>query len=131
MRARFLALTSLALLPLGCGSSKGGAGPAADAGAGGQDASVQDTSFPTDVGKWVDELARAALNQRGAVLAEIESSSGVGPGPVQPRASDFGMADDTIPPDNEPSVLAPEPSSLSLETPKPSIVRGLRSRNDA
>ncbi|MGO8994048.1 MAG: protein kinase domain-containing protein [Polyangiaceae bacterium] len=32
-------------------------------------------AFPTDVGKWVEELARESLTKRGALLAEIESSS--------------------------------------------------------
>jgi serine/threonine-protein kinase len=40
-----------------------------------------------EVGKWVEEAARRSLSQRGAELAEIESSSGVGmiPPPVSAR----------------------------------------------
>jgi serine/threonine protein kinase len=36
-------------------------------------------SQPAEVGAWVQEVAKESLAQRGALLAEIESDSGVGP----------------------------------------------------
>ncbi len=36
-------------------------------------------AFPTDVGAWCEEAARTSISQRGALLAEIESQSGVVP----------------------------------------------------
>jgi eukaryotic-like serine/threonine-protein kinase len=75
-------------------------------------------SLPTDVGAWVEELARETLTERATVLAEIESASGIAsvhpsevaaPGTrhVEPTA----VAADDLP------TVASQPSSLSLEAP--------------
>jgi serine/threonine-protein kinase len=44
-------------------------------------------AFPTDLGRWVEQAAREALTDRGAALAEIESSSVVASVRPRPRSS--------------------------------------------
>ena len=44
-------------------------------------------ALATDVGKWVEEAARATLSQRGAELAEIESASGISLIPQPPTSA--------------------------------------------
>ena len=87
-------------------------------------------ALPTDVGKWVQDLARDALTQRAATLAEIESASGM----VRASISD-------VPPPEAPAVrakaperstddaptIASQPSSLSIETPRRSLLPPWRS----
>jgi serine/threonine-protein kinase len=87
-------------------------------------------ALPTDVGKWVQDLARDALTQRAAILAEIESASGM----VRASISD-------VPPPEVPAVrakvpeqsvddaptIASQPSSLSIETPRRSLLPAWRS----
>ncbi len=87
-------------------------------------------ALPTDVGKWVQDLARDALTQRAATLAEIESASGL----VRASISD-------VPPPEAPQVrakvpegsaydaptIASQPSSLSIETPRRSLLPAWRS----
>jgi len=103
-------------------------------------------AFSTDVGTWCERAARESIARRGTLLAEIESSSGSGPGPgsfapeaPSPRASrpDLGLAgaapsvvdDDMIVADEAP-IVATQPSSLSVETPKarPSMAPGVLGR---
>jgi serine/threonine protein kinase len=91
-------------------------------------------AFPTDVGRWVDQVASEAIAQRGALLAEIESSSGVVQVPVPssrraPRSLRAAIArpqpkegEDDAP------TIASQPSSLSVETPRPSVARAWRTR---
>jgi eukaryotic-like serine/threonine-protein kinase len=87
-------------------------------------------ALPNDVGKWVQDLAREALAQRAATLAEIESASGM----VRASISD-------VPPPEAPAVraklpqgsadeaptIASQPSSLSIETPRRSLLPAWRS----
>jgi serine/threonine-protein kinase len=95
-------------------------------------------AFPTEVGKWVQELAEHDLAKRGALLAEIESSSGM-PSAVRPeskaRQRDLGA-------DGQRSAVRPEraregleeaptavtqPSSLSVENPRSTVLARRRS----
>ena len=81
-------------------------------------------ALPTDVGKWVQDLARDALMQRAATLAEIESASDM----VRASISDFPPPE--APParakvpesrhDDAPTI-ASQPSSLSIETSRRSL----------
>jgi serine/threonine-protein kinase len=91
-------------------------------------------AFPPQVGRWVDEVAREQLSVRGAILADIESNSGVGPvlheSVMQPAANE---ARGTIP--EAAGSSAPEmqtalsqASSLSVETSTPDIRSSRRSR---
>jgi len=77
-------------------------------------------ALPRDVGLWVEELARESLDRRAAVLAEIESSSGVSTVPPPPPAS---AARIPIASDADAPTIASQPSSLSVETSKPRITR--------
>jgi serine/threonine protein kinase len=69
-------------------------------------------AFPTDVGRWVQDVAGAALARRGEQLAEIESNSNVtqvpvsGPRPIVSRGAEVGAL-----------TVVQEPSSVSIETP--------------
>jgi serine/threonine protein kinase len=101
-------------------------------------------AFQTDVGTWCERTARESLAKRGILLAEVESSSGVGPLASSP---DLGKAassrtvpkrgpDAALPPaalpegdvdldgpdlnDNAPT-LASQSSILSVETSTPTI----------
>ncbi len=51
-------------------------------------------AFPTAVGAWCEQAARAPLAKRWALLAEIESRSGVAP--VRPRGSSRDVVGDSI-----------------------------------
>lgn len=79
-------------------------------------------AFPTEVGAWVEELARETLAQRRAILAEIESRSGMITSPQPAAPSDAGMpvaASDSRPvvADDELPTVASQPSSMSVEAP--------------
>jgi serine/threonine-protein kinase len=87
-------------------------------------------ALPTDVGKWVQDLARDALAQRAATLAEIESASGMArasisdvPPPAVPAAR-ANVPDHSV--DDAPTI-ASQPSSLSIETPRRSLLPAWRS----
>jgi serine/threonine-protein kinase len=64
-------------------------------------------AFPLQVGRWVEEAAREQLQRRGAMLAEIESNSGVVA--ALPESGTQAVAGEIL----------SQPSSLSVETPKP------------
>jgi serine/threonine protein kinase len=71
-------------------------------------------ALSADVGRWVEDLAHAALAERGAQLADLENASG-------------GSAPESTGGEAVTAILVPEPSSLSVET-KPSTLRGGRVR---
>jgi serine/threonine-protein kinase len=88
-------------------------------------------ALPTDVGKWVQNLASEALAQRAATLAEIESASGMArasvsdapppvPAPVRAKVPARSNEDDA-------PTIASQPSSLSIETPRTSLLPAWRS----
>jgi serine/threonine-protein kinase len=75
-------------------------------------------AFPTDVGRWVHDVAHEALDRRAAELAEIESAlraeSIPPPAPRMESASSEPSAGD-IPP------LATQPTSASVATTRPAL----------
>ncbi len=99
-------------------------------------------AFPTDVGRWCARAAHESLVKRGALLAEIESSSGrwpgllPAPGPESPMGEGSAAVgarcpdavDQPLPTaqrsdegaDAEAPTLASQSSSLSMEAPTPS-----------
>jgi eukaryotic-like serine/threonine-protein kinase len=83
-------------------------------------ARVAPPAFATAVGAWCAEVAAESLAARGKLVAEIESYSVTGPAPTVPeprsvaRAPDVGSLERT-----SEDVLPSEPSSVSLETPRP------------
>ena len=97
-------------------------------------------AFATDVGRWVEEVAGEGLAQRGAALADIESSSGMAtvPPPVsaaklatRPERAVVAGAAPVLPRDvgeDDAPTVASQPSSLSVETPRPSVASAWRSR---
>ncbi len=95
-------------------------------------------AFPTDVGRWVERTARESLVKRGTLLAEIESSSDIARVPLSAKGEGSGAgparrhdtADHASPaspkrdegPDEGAPTIASQASSLSVETPRPSIM---------
>ena len=85
---------------------------------------VVQPAFPTDVGRWVEDVASDALARRGAQLADIERISEAMTVPpaaddhaVEPRrraSSDDTLANAVV--DDALTILS-QPSSLSIETP--------------
>ena len=77
-------------------------------------------ALPTEVGRWVQDVAAETLARRSALLADIESSSGAATVPANsstapastPRAEPSPLPEDA-------ATVASQPSSLTLETPKP------------
>jgi hypothetical protein len=87
-------------------------------------------SFAPPVGRWVEEVAHEPLARRVAIVAEIESYSGVVPAMPMP-ASQAVVAAASTPRPAQPVATAADPpttvtqtSSLSLETPKPVVPPG-------
>jgi eukaryotic-like serine/threonine-protein kinase len=90
---------------------------------------VAPPAFPTNVGAWVEDTAREALTRRGAELALIESSSETIPVAVPASGSgvpasgrgreDYGSGEPAIAATGDAPTIASQPSSLSVETPKP------------
>jgi serine/threonine-protein kinase len=107
-------------------------------------------AFPTDVGKWCQQAARESIDKRGELLAEIESHSGMGVGPLPAggpaltkeergeaaRALIRGADGHPPPPSAKPDegqdadapTIASQSSSLSMETPTPNSIPRRRSR---
>jgi serine/threonine protein kinase len=83
-------------------------------------------AFPTEVGKWVEEVASVALARRGMELAEIESRSDIlaAPSPADDRAAPLsgrgrGAASGRGPAAGEDvATVSSQPSSLSVVTPR-------------
>ena len=87
-------------------------------------------AFPTDVSKWVEEVAHDALARRGSELAEIESFSDRMTVPSDPtalaapisarsRAPSWGGEQVTVAPGIADALtVVSQPSSVSLETPR-------------
>jgi eukaryotic-like serine/threonine-protein kinase len=74
-------------------------------------------AFATLVGAWCAEVADSSLLARGRLVAQIESDSADSPAPVAARLS-LGSDEERVSASAN-RVLASEPSSVSLETPKP------------
>ena len=94
-------------------------------------------AYPTDVGAWVEEVAREALALRGVALAEIESRSGIGsipPAVSAPRLAahaeraQTGRTQARVTDGDETTTVASQPSSLSVETPRSGLAGAWRSR---
>ena len=91
-------------------------------------------AFPTQVGRWVEEVASERLAQRGAVLAGIESRSDLLA--ATPFSGAPGQGEGTLPPEpvggetlvDDPRGLGTEPSSVSVETSRPSLANVARGR---
>jgi len=68
-------------------------------------------AFPTDVGEWCSDIARDALAKRGAILADIESTSDGGEARApMPSFADLGSASRRVP------LPAPPASWRQLDT---------------
>jgi eukaryotic-like serine/threonine-protein kinase len=74
-------------------------------------------AMTTDVGRWVEDSAHDALAKRGALLAEIESGS----------HSAKGMETDARG-ETSTMLLGSQPSSISVETPRPQAAHRAGSR---
>jgi serine/threonine-protein kinase len=98
-------------------------------------------AFPSQVGPWVEEVARENLEQRGAILADIESRSGatnvllaaLSDGAAEAarvRAQEAVTAPRGAPsaPELEPPTTASQASSLSVEAPRQSTLDVARGR---
>ncbi len=100
-------------------------------------------AFSTVVGRWCGEAAKASLDKRGQLLADIESTSGVAPVPAPPSVAPVSQsgvrssgrlpparsipgAMTTIP--DDPPAMGSQASSLALETPRSSAIAGPSTR---
>jgi serine/threonine-protein kinase len=85
-------------------------------------ASLVPPALQTEVGRWVEEAARDGLARRGAIVSEIESSSGFATVPPTSLPVRSPKQEDEAP------TVASQPSSLSVETPRPGVLSRGRSR---
>jgi serine/threonine-protein kinase len=92
-------------------------------------------ALPTVVGAWVEDTASEALAQRGLLLAEIESNSGIASVHPQSAKTAFlglaGPAGKAETGREETQTAVSQASSLSVETPSPSGAAMTRAKRRA